>query len=263
MFDWYYTAFLTLWGFLGLAAGSFLNVCIYRIPRGESISFPPSHCPGCKKNIKPYDLIPVISYLILKGKCRHCGEKISNRYPVVELLTGVCFLVLFIKFGLSFTLAKYLFLSLILIAVTFIDLEHYIIPNELVIAGLIGGTVLHPLAGDLTLLSSLYGILSTTGFLLFIYIISPVIFKQEGLGGGDIKLSLVMGLFLGWPLSLLAVFLACCLAGTVGIGLVAFKKKSGKDPIPFGPFLAMGTFIGFMWGKDLINWYLLKVIHVL
>jgi leader peptidase (prepilin peptidase)/N-methyltransferase len=255
MMDGLYEA-LILFFFLGLSVGSFLNVCIYRLPRGESIVRPSSQCTACGTRIKPYDLVPLLSYLILGGKCRHCGEKISLRYPAVELLTGLCFLVVYFKFGLTALLVKYAVFAAILIAVTFIDMEHYIIPDQLVIAGLAAGILSIPLAGDVKLLSSLYGILSTTGFLLLVYFLSPLIFKQEGMGGGDIKFSVMMGLFMGWPLSFLAVFIACCLAGLGGMLLIAGSWKRKRDIIPFGPFLAAGSFISFMWGQDLINWYI-------
>ncbi|GBF32752.1 peptidase [Desulfocucumis palustris] len=249
-------------GMLGLIAGSFINVCIYRIPLKESILFPPSHCPNCQKKIKIYDLLPVISYLLLRGRCRFCGERIGIRYPLVEIITGMLFMALLLKFALTPVLLKYAVLTCILVIVTFIDLEHYIIPNGVVLAGLAAGILLHYPAGDVTLMSSLYGILSSAGFLLFVYILSLLIFKQEGMGLGDVKLSLVMGLFLGWPLSIMAIFLACCFAGGLGIFLLLLKKKARGDIIPFGPFLAMGALTSLMWGKQIIEWYAKTILHI-
>ncbi len=246
----------------GLITGSFLNVCIYRIPRKESILFPPSHCPNCEKKIKIFDLLPVISYLLLKGRCRFCGERVGIRYPVVEAITGILFIALLLRFDINLVLLKYTVLICILIITTFIDLEYYIIPNEIVLAGLAAGVILHYPAGDITVISSLYGILSSAGFLLFVYLISLLIFKQEGMGMGDVKLSLVMGLFLGWPLSIMAVFLACCFAGGLGIFLLLLKKKSRGDIIPFGPFLAMGSFASLMWGTQIIEWYVTRVLNI-
>ena len=249
---------LAFTGMLGLITGSFINVCIYRIPRGESIMFPPSHCPKCGEKIKIVDLLPVISYLLLKGRCRFCGERIGIRYPVVEFITGVLFVALLLRFNVNFILLKYMVLTCILITITFIDLEYYIIPDEAVLAGLAAGVLLHYPAGDITVMSSLYGILSSTGFLLFVNLISPLVFKKEGMGMGDVKLSLVMGLYLGWPLSLLAIFVACCVGGLAGTALMLLKKKNAGEIIPFGPFLAAGSMVCFMWGRELINWYVTR-----
>ncbi|MFZ5647962.1 MAG: prepilin peptidase [Bacillota bacterium] len=248
MSEWTYAAILT--AALGLAVGSFLNVCIYRIPAGKSIVTPPSHCPTCENRLRPPDLIPVISYLFLKGRCRYCKTPVSHRYPLVEALTAFLFLLVFLELGFETALFKHLFLTALMITIAFIDLDHYIIPNRLVLAGLIAGALFLPVTGDLSLLSALYGALSASGFLLILYIVS-----RGGMGMGDIKLAAVIGIFLGWPMALLAVFLACFLAGILGIVLIVTGIKKRKDPIPFGPFLAAGTFITSLWGPELASLY--------
>lgn len=248
MSDWTYAAILT--ALLGLAVGSFLNVCIYRVPAGKSVVAPPSQCPSCETRLRPLDLIPVASYLILKGRCRYCKTPVSLRYPLVEGLTSALFLMVFYRFGTETDLIKYLFLTALMIAVAFIDFDHYIIPNRLVLAGLIAGALFIPLTGKPPLPDALFGVLSASGLLLFLYIVS-----RGGMGMGDIKLAAVIGVFLGWPMSLYAVFSACFLAGILGIALIATGVKKRKDTIPFGPFLAAGTFITSIWGPELASLY--------
>lgn len=241
---------------LGLVIGSFLNVCVYRIPLGKPLAYPPSSCPHCGKGLKARDLVPVLSYLALLGKCRQCGQSISPQYPLVELLTGLLFGLVFLRVGLDMLLIKYLFFTSLLIVVTFIDIEHYIIPDRLVMAGLAVGLVFMLLFPEPGWLSSLYGMLAAAGFLLLLFIVS-----RGGMGGGDIKLALVLGLFLGWPLSLLGVFLACLIAGVFGMALILGRRKKPKDMIPFGPFLALGSFLVSLWGNEIIRWYAVNFLH--
>ncbi|RJQ30629.1 MAG: prepilin peptidase [Peptococcaceae bacterium] len=236
---------------LGLTVGSFLNVCIYRLPRGESIAFPPSHCPQCGKGLAARDLFPLFSYLWLKGRCRYCGSPIGWRYPLVELITGLLYASMYFLFGWQVLLLKYLFLTSVLIVVTLIDLEHYLIPNKVVLAALAGGVLLNIATKDLTFTSAGLGLVAAAGFLFL-----PAVISRGGMGGGDVKLAAVIGLFLGWPLGLLAVFLGCCLAGLAGAALLAAKKKGRKDPIPFGPYLALGAFAAILWGEMIVNWYM-------
>ncbi|NLI11370.1 prepilin peptidase [Pelotomaculum propionicicum] len=235
----------------GLVIGSFLNVCIYRIPRGESVVFPPSHCPGCSRRIAARDLIPVLSYLRLKGRCRFCGSKISPIYPFIELLTGLLFAAVYLRFGHTVLLYKVLFLVPVLIIVTFIDLRHYIIPDKLTVFALAGGVILNIYTRDLTLFSSLLGLISAGAFLLLIAIVS-----KGGMGGGDIKFAAVIGLFLGWPQGLFAVFLSCMLAGMAGLVLLLTRVKGRKDAIPFGPFLCIGALAAIWRGEEILTWYL-------
>jgi leader peptidase (prepilin peptidase)/N-methyltransferase len=236
---------------LGLCIGSFLNVVIYRLPGGESITLERSHCTSCGKRLRWYELIPLFSYLFLRGRCRTCHEPISLRYPLVELLTGIIFALLFLRFSLTIELVKYLFLSALLVAVSFIDLEHYIIPNSLIITGLAGGLILNIAAKDVGFVSALAGLLVTSGFLLLIALAS-----KGGMGGGDIKLVAVTGLFLGWPLGPFGLILGAVIGGMIAVVLLLFRIKGRKDPLPFGPFIALGTFISILYGSQIINWYL-------
>jgi len=233
----------------GLIIGSFLNVVIHRLPRGESVVRGRSHCPACGRTLAWYDLVPVVSYLALRGRCRSCGAPISPRYPLVELLTGAVFAALFYRFGPTPVLIKYLFLASILVAAAFIDLEHYIIPNRLVLVGA-GGGLLSPLLQDVSVWSALSGMAVAGGVLLLLALVS-----KGGMGLGDVKLAAVVGLFLGWPLGLVAVFFAACLGGAFGILLLVFGIKRRKDPIPFGPFIALGTVVTLLWGKQVVFWY--------
>ena len=248
---------ILLTALIGLAVGSFLNVCIYRIPVAESIVTPPSKCPSCDKRLKPTDLVPVLSYLFLRGRCRYCNTAISPRYALIEILTAALFILVTLKIGVGFTLLKYLFATSILIVVTFIDLDHFIIPDKIVIAGLTGGALLLPLTREFSVLNALYGIAAASGFLLFLNIVS-----RGGMGMGDVKFAAFIGIILGWPLSLVAILLACFVSGLTGIILIISGLKTRKDPIPFGPFLSAGTFICYLWGRELIDLYLGFIISL-
>jgi len=197
-----------------------------------------------------YDLLPLASFILLRGRCRTCGARISWLYPGVELLTGLLFLVLFWRFGVTVALAKYLFLSAVLITATFIDLQHYLIPDSLVITALLGGIVLGTAVADVSLVSALVGAAVTGGFLFLVAVLSG-----GGMGGGDIKLAFVTGLFLGWPLAPLGLFIGICLGGLLAVVLLAFRIKGRKDPIPFGPFIALGSIIALLWGNGIIGRY--------
>ncbi len=251
----------------GIIIGSFLNVCIYRLPREESVVNPPSHCTSCGNRLGVLDLVPVFSYLFLRGKCRHCGAKISPRYPLIEALTGAIFVILFLRFGLSIELAASIFLMAILIPVFFIDLEHQIVPDELVIVGMVGAVIFtgynffNPveLFGESVWWNRLLGLIPGTGFLLFVAIIGYVIYKTDAMGMGDVKLFAPIGIFLGWKLCLLTLLLSVFVAGVISIFLMILGKKSRKDAIPFGPFIVIGTFISLMWGTQLLQWYINRV----
>ena len=250
---------------VGLIIGSFLNVCIYRIPRKESIVYPASHCTECGQALAFFDLIPIFSYLILRGRCRSCGNRISGRYPLIELITGMVFLFLYIQYGLTIAFAAYIFLMSALIVVFFIDLDHMIIPDKLVLFILIGALLLviynivSPLAiyGDTRWWNPLLGTAIGSGFLFLVAVIGSILFKtNEAMGGGDIKLLIPIGLFLGWRLTILTLFLAILVAGVSGILLIAAKITSRKASIPFGPFIVIGTFVAIMWGYNIIDWYI-------
>jgi leader peptidase (prepilin peptidase)/N-methyltransferase len=229
---------------LGFCIGSFLNVVIYRLPRGESIVTGRSHCTLCGKMIAWYDLFPLVSYLLLGGRCRNCRASISWRYPLVESLTAILFLVLYLHFGLTLVLIKYLFLAALLVAVSFIDLEHFIIPNSLVLAGVVCGIAGFLIVRDLSIQSALLGAVACSGFLLLVSLAS-----RGGMGLGDVKLAAVTGLFLGWPLGPVGLLIGICTGGLLGIVLLVTGINGRKDPVPFGPFIALGAMIALFWGR--------------
>lgn len=257
-----YSIFIFIYG---LIIGSFLNVCIYRIPLQQSIVSPPSHCPNCETRLKPLDLIPLFSYLIYCGKCQYCGLKISPRYFLVELLTGIVSVTLFFKYGLTVDFGAFLFLTYILIAVFFIDLDHQIIPNELVIAGLVGGAILFvynlfvifQIYADHLWWNPLLGMVLGSGFLLAVSLIGLALYKgEEVMGMGDVKLFAPIGLFLGWRMTLLALFISVVLGGMSSLLLMLLGKANRKSMIPLGPFIVTAVFITIMWGWDILRWYL-------
>lgn len=241
--------------FLGLLVGSFLNVVIHRLPRRESVVWPPSRCPACGERLRWCDLIPVVSYLVLRGRCRHCGGRISPRYPAVELLTAGLFLVVYItlqaqsggdtgsgaRFG--WVVAKNLFFTAALLAAAFIDAEHRIIPNRLVFWMVAGAVVLVPLAGNVRIVSAVAGAVAVGGFLLLLSAVTG-----GGVGGGDIKFAAAAGLYLGLPGVMLGLFLGSLLGTFYGLALILVKKKSRKEPLPFGPFLSLGFLFSGLWG---------------
>ncbi|MGI9953180.1 prepilin peptidase [Moorellaceae bacterium AZ2] len=240
----------TLILFAGLLIGSFLNVVIYRLPRGETIVFGRSYCPRCRTVLAWYDLIPLFSYITLRGRCRYCGGQISIRYPLVEAITGAVFAALFYRLGLDWVLVKYLCLACILIAASFIDLEHYLIPDRLTFTGLaVGGGFLLS-NREITIGSGFLGALSAGGLLWLLALAS-----RGNVGGGDIKLAAVVGLFLGWPWGFLALLWGLFLAGAAGAFLLALRVKGRKDPLPLAPFLSAGALIAFFWGPRILSWY--------
>ncbi|MFQ5597019.1 MAG: prepilin peptidase [Nitrospiria bacterium] len=240
----------------GLIVGSFVNVCIYRIPREESIVFPGSHCPSCQSPIRVFENIPILSFVLLKGRCRSCRTPIPWRYPLVEALHGLGFLFIVNQFGFTLQSLVYgIFLSS-LIAVTFIDLSHRIVPDLITLPGMVLGvitasTVLPPGA-----ISSIIGLLLGGGLFYLVAVLSLALLKKEGMGGGDIKLIAMIGAFLGWKGMLLTIFLAALSGSLVGISLVVFQGRNRAEPIPFGPFLALGAIISLFWENGILGWYL-------
>ena len=250
---------------IGLIIGSFLNVCISRLPKGESVLYPPSHCTTCGNKLKPIELIPVLSYIMLKAKCKNCNEKISIRYPIIEVLTAIVYAIIFSRFGLSINFFAALFLMTILIVVFFIDLDHQIIPDELVITGLVGSVALilyivftsQPVFEEASWLAHLLGALPGSGLLFLVALIGLVIFKsEEVMGMGDVKIFLPIGIFLGWKLCIFTMLISIVLAGLISIALVIFRLKKRKDTIPFGPFIVAGTFVALIWGNQILHWYI-------
>lgn len=251
--------------FLGLIIGSFLNVIIYRLPRKESPAKGGSKCPACDHPIRWYDNVPLLSYLVLRGKCRDCGHMISLRYPLVELLTACLFLAVSIKeFSRSsdiltlsslLLLAAYLYLAAVLIAVSFVDADFHIIPNKITYPSFIVGAVLL-LAADLSdWPNMLAGIAVGGGFLFFLYLAAPVLLKKQGMGFGDVKLAAVLGLFLGWQV-FLAIFLASIIGTIFGVVMISAKKLKWQQHFAFGPCLAAGALLTYFFGNPIIAWYL-------
>lgn len=233
--------------------GSFLNVCIYRIPRGLSIVSPPSSCTSCKNRIKWYDNIPLLSYILLKGKCRFCGSKISIRYPLVELLAAIMAVLIYLKFGLTAKLGFFLIYSYCLLVLSFIDLDFFIIPDYINIFLLVFGIFFSIFQGHIV--SSIIG--GAFGFVLFwtIAVAFSKILKQEALGFGDVKLLGVIGIWIGIVGVVYTIFFASFLGSVVGIGLIIVSKKNLKTKIPFGPFLALSAFSYIFFGKALMHFF--------
>ena len=241
---------------LGLILGSFVNVCIYRIPLKKSIVFPPSSCPNCGEKIRFYDNIPLISYVLLLGKCRHCRNPLAWHYPFVEAVTGLLSLALFIKYGLSYQYILYLIFTTSLVAISFIDLQHQIIPDVISLPGIVAGLAASFLPGDISWLDSLIGIIAGGGSLYLVAVVYERITGKEGMGGGDIKLLAMIGAWLGW-MSLHFIILISSFAGVaVGVPCLLLGGKGLRVRIPFGPFLALGALLFFFFSHDIMNWYL-------
>ena len=243
----------------GIIIGSFLNVCIYRIPKGESIVFPGSHCTNCNHPLSSLDLIPVISFLILKGKCRYCGQKISSRYMLIELLTGVLFGAVYLRFGVSLEAAMYMAFSAVLVVLTMIDLDHMLLPTRIILFGVGVGLFFRMLQAviykDMMFIGdSVLAALLGYGFCWGMFYGVKILFKREGLGFGDVRLMGMLGLYLSIPLVLFTIFVSSILASIYGIVLCYRKKAS--EPFPFGPFLNMAAIIALFYGDKVIVWYL-------
>ncbi|MBU3110322.1 prepilin peptidase [Clostridium lacusfryxellense] len=243
---------------LGLLIGSFLNVCIYRIPKGENIAYPPSHCTSCGNKIKPYDLIPVLSWIFLKGKCRNCGEKISIRYALVEFTTAVFFLLTYFQYGISINLLRYLLLIPFLIVIAMIDydtMDVYTTTTWLAIAiGIITLGVNFYLGEQVA--TYIYGALLGAGTISFIIIMSKLILGTEGMGWGDAEICGLCGLFLGLKLTFVMMFFSFIIGGVIGVYLLTVKKKKGRSEMPFGPSIIIATLLMIIWGGKILNWYL-------
>lgn len=236
---------------VGAAIGSFLNVLIHRLPEEASIIFPASHCPKCRHAIRLYDNIPLISYLFLKGRCRDCGEKISWRYPLVELITAVMALLLLWKFGPSLQFLSTFLFACALIVITFIDLDHQIIPDVISLPGIPIFFLAAVFIMHLSFRDAFLGFLIGGGILYGIAFFYELITKREGMGGGDIKLLAMIGAFLGWQ-SLLFVMLVSSFAGAlVGITVMIAKGRDMKYAVPFGPFLSLGAIAYLFFGAHL------------
>ncbi|UXR64643.1 prepilin peptidase [Bdellovibrio bacteriovorus] len=250
------TGFYVLFFVLGAIFGSFGNVIIYRLPREESIVKPRSYCYSCKTPVKWYDNIPIFSWFILRGRCRKCHAKFSFRYPLVEIITAVLFALSYHYAGLSWTLLEYLIFVFGLVVCTFIDIDHMILPDEFTLSGIVIGLVGAALNPQREFLDALFGVLMGGGFLWGMAYVYYLLTKNEGMGGGDIKLLAWIGAILGWK-AIPFVIMSSAVIGSV-IGLIAARKqKAGlKTVIPFGPYLALGAVLYLFGGEAIALWYL-------
>ncbi len=261
---------ITVFLLLGLVVGSFLNVCIDRLPSKQSIVSPPSHCPACNKRLTVKDLIPVFSYLFLKGRCRYCKSAIPKRVLLVEAVTGIGFASLLYFYGVGAELAVALFYFCLFLVIFVIDLEHHLILNKIVYPCAVTALIISIFLPQLNISPSMAiaehffdlgwasGIVSSllggvVGFVIF-FIIS--LLTRGGMGEGDVKMVGLIGLIVGYPLIFVPIMLAIVLGGLVALLLIIFKLKSRKQSIAFGPFLAIGAMATILWGNDILNWYL-------
>ncbi len=236
----------------GSIIGSFLNVCAYRLPRDKSIVTPNSFCPNCGTPIKFYDNIPIVSYLILRARCRACGIRISPRYPAVELLTGLLFVMLYIKFGLTATLPVLMLFVAILITISAVDLEFQLIPDILSLGGIVAGLLLSLIRPGFTFVDSLLGVIVGGGTLFAIAYGYQLIARREGMGGGDIKLIAMIGAFCGIKGVLFSIIGGSLLGTIVGVPLMLVKGQDSKYAIPFGPFLSAAAVVYIFRGQNII-----------
>jgi leader peptidase (prepilin peptidase) / N-methyltransferase len=244
---------LTLYVFIvGLIFGSFFNVCIYRIPAGKSVVYPPSSCGHCNTRLRALDMIPVLSYLFLRGKCRYCKQSFSARYAVVELMTGIIYAALFITYGFTFVFVKYIVLSSFLIIIGLIDFDTTDVYFTTTISGIISGIAFVVIGYFLgyNFMQYFWGALLGGG------LITAIILLTKGMGWGDVEICLLCGVFIGLKLMAVTLFLSFILGGIIGVLLIITKKKSRKDYMPFGPYIALGAIAAMLYGEKIISWYL-------
>jgi leader peptidase (prepilin peptidase)/N-methyltransferase len=265
MMEPFWALYFTLLVFLvGLVIGSFLNVCIYRIPREESIVHPRSHCPNCNQLIAWYDNIPVLSYFILRGRCRHCAIPISPRYALVEMLTAVLFLSVWNACGWDPRTPVYLVMVGGLILGTFVDLEHYIIPDRVSLGGMVAGLFFSALVPALhgketmppALLASVIGLIAGSGSLYLVAELGRRMLKKDAMGLGDVKLLGGIGAFLGWQGVVFTILISSLLGSVIGVTLIVSGKREWQSRLPYGPFLAIGAVGWVLGGHQLWAWYL-------
>jgi len=249
---------IIIFAILGLAVGSFLNVCIDRLPQNKSIAFPPSHCEACQHKLAAKDLIPVFSYLRLRGRCRYCQASVPRRLFWVELATGAVFALLSWHYGLNPALGIMAFYACLFIVVFVIDLEHGLILNKVVYPGMVVALLLALLPQPWLTQWIVTGIANAAlggaiGFALFLLI---AIISRGGMGWGDVKLAALIGLATGFPLVFLSIIMGAILGGIMAVALVIAKKRKRRQTIPFGPFLAVAAMITLLWGSNIMSWYL-------
>ena len=239
-----------LYAVLGLVVGSFLNVCIDRLPERASILSPPSHCPACGRRLAPFDLIPLFSYLFLRGRCRYCGAPIPRRVPLVESVTGLLFVLLWYRYGLSLWLLLATLYTCFFIVIFFIDLEHQLVLNRVIYPAIAVALLAIPLTPSHTVLELLSGGAIGFGLLFLIAFVYPA-----GMGMGDVKLATLIGLVAGFPAVLAALLISFVAGGLIGGGLLLTGLRGRKDPIPFAPFLVTGGMVAMLYGQQIIDWY--------
>jgi len=245
----------------GMCIGSFLNVCIYRLPNSKSILEPMrSVCPGCNTQIAFYDNIPLLSYLWLKGRCRQCNMSIAFRYPLVEIISGFFALCVFIRFGLTLEGLIYFAFIATLLVITFIDIDHRIIPDVISLPGIPLGVLAALALPSMTFKSSVLGLLVGGGSLLLVAWVYSLITRKEGMGGGDIKILAMIGTIIGWKGVIFTIFAASFIGTLAGAVIILRTRKNLKLAIPFGPFLSLATVIYIFFGQRLISWYLGLVV---
>ena len=246
--DWLLWAYA---GLVGACVGSFLNVCVYRWPAGLSVVRPRSRCSACGTPIRWYDNIPIVSWLVLRGRCRTCGVKISPQYALVELVTALIWVAAAVRFGLSWEALGVAFFLTLLLGIALTDLRTYIIPDEFTLGGLVVGILLSFAAGGITPQQSLLGALVGFGFLYLAAVLGEWWLKKEAMGGGDIKMMAMVGAFLGPMGAILSIFLGA-LVGTLVFLPISLRTKK---LVPFGIFLALGAAVSQSWGTAILNWY--------
>jgi leader peptidase (prepilin peptidase) / N-methyltransferase len=242
-------------GTFGALVGSFLNVCIFRLPRGESIVWPGSHCPSCSHPIEFYDNIPLLSYLWLWGRCRACRTGISIRYPLVEATNALGYLTILWYFGPTWTAALYALLFSALVVVTGTDLTHKMIPNVITLPGIVIGLIGAVTVLPVDWMNSVLGLTLGGGLLWLLAWLSPYLFGKEGMGGGDIKLLAMIGAFLGWKPALLTIMIGSLTGSIIGVSLIALHIIKRDDYIPFGPFIVLGALLSLFFAQPLLDWY--------
>jgi leader peptidase (prepilin peptidase) / N-methyltransferase len=244
----------TLLAVFGLAIGSFLNVCIHRIPRGESLNHPPSRCPHCGQGLRWFDNVPVLGYLWLRGRCRACRAPISIRYPIVEIVTMALFLVHDAVFGWTPLLAVRLIFACAMVVLFAIDLEHHLLPNVITLPGIVAG-LLFSLVLPPGIVDALIGVVAGGGVL---WAIGEAYYRysgQEGMGGGDVKMLAMIGAFLGWKLVILTLVLSSVAGSVIGMALIATRRGGLKYELPYGTFLALAALAASLVGEQIVAWY--------
>jgi len=239
----------------GLIIGSFLNVVIHRLPREESLVTPRSRCPACQTPIRPWDNVPVVSFLLLRGRCRDCGQPISWRYPLVEGLTGLLFALTVARFGMTFLALSLLFLVSALVVVAFVDIDHQVIPNAITLPGIPLGLLAGLAVGGPPILDRILGALTGAGFLYLVLLYGSALYGRDAMGEGDLNLIALVGAFLGWRGVVVTILFGCVAGSFVGLTMIAFGRLGRRDHMPFGPFLATGALVALFVGDQLISWY--------